>query len=193
MFKKTIDTFPEWEGRASFYDVALEIVDKYPLHACLIILATWNVSRWRFMANDTERLIEIRKAIADCKPIFDNLKGKEFKTVNLDEIEQAVKQIYSNFSKIEAVKYTGASKIMHLLNRDLFVMWDYDTRRHYGFYNDDEEDYFNFLRKMQETFQDIHWNCPNKTFAKAIDEYNQVTITIPAMNARYKKKRTVRK
>jgi hypothetical protein len=45
---------------------------------------------------------------------------------------------------------------------------------------------------MQEKFKDIEWNVPNKTFAKAVDEWNQVNITIPRMKERLrrKKKRT---
>ena len=39
------EDFRTQEGRASFYDMAIDIVDKYPLQACVIILATWNVSR----------------------------------------------------------------------------------------------------------------------------------------------------
>jgi len=187
--RKACAEFKAEEGRASFYDVALEIADTHPLHASLIILATWNVSRWRFMANDTQRLEEMKRAIEETKPFFEQLKSKEFRTVNFDEIEIAVKKIYSEFAKIEAVKYTGASKVMHLLNRNLFVMWDTDTRREYGFYNDDENDYFSFLKLMQEKFKGIEWNLPNKTFAKAIDEYNQVKITLPKMKERYKKKK----
>jgi hypothetical protein len=32
---------------------------------------------------------------------------------------------------------------------------------------------------MQDRLKNIEWNMPNKTLAKAIDEYNQATITIP--------------
>jgi hypothetical protein len=185
--RKKCEQFKDYEGRASFYDIALEIADTHPLHASLIILAVWNVSRFRFMANNTQRLIDLKKAFEECKPLFEQLKGKHIKTVNLDEIKDTVELIYSKFSKIKGVEYTGTSKVMHLLNRDLFVMWDRDIREEYGF-DVAGNDYFNFLKLMQEKFKNIDWNMLNKTLAKAIDEYNQVTITIPKMKKRYSKR-----
>lgn len=187
--RKACEEYKKQEGRASFYDVALEIVDDHPLQASIIILAVWNINRFRFMASDTENLVDLKKAIEECKPFFDKLKGRNFKTVNFDEIKDTVELIYSTLSKVYGVEYTGASKVMHLLNRDLFVMWDTDTREEYGFYVADSTDYFNFLKKMQEKFKDIEWDMPNKTFAKAVDEYNQVTITIPKMQKRGKRKK----
>jgi len=189
ILKQKCEEYKAIEGRASFYDVALEIVNTYPLQASIIILAVWNTGRFRFMASDSQNLIDLKKAMEECEPLFEKVKGKDFKTVNFDEIEDTVKQIYSTFSKVMGVEYTGTSKVMHLINRNLFVMWDTDIRREYGFYIDDENDYFDFLKKMQEKFRDIEWNEPSKTLTKAIDEYNQVTITIPKKQKRGKKRR----
>lgn len=186
--RKACEEYKRQEGRASYYDVAVEIADTYPLQASIIILAVWNVGRFRFYASDSQTLIDLRNAIEKCKPLFDRLKRKGFKTVDFDEIQSIVKEIYATLSEVEIVKYTGASKIMHLLNRDLFVMWDKDTREEYGYHIADENDYLNFLKAMQEKFENVEWNMPNKTFAKAIDEYNQVTISIPK-----KKKRKLKK
>lgn len=66
---------------------------------------------------------------------------------------------------------------MHLLERNSFVMWDADIRDEYHFENNDQ-DYFNFLKLMQEKFGKIDWRNPNKTFTKAIDEYNTVNMTL---------------
>jgi hypothetical protein len=38
---------------------------------------------------------------------------------------------------------------------------------------------------------DVEWDAYDKTFAKAIDEYNQVTIPIPNMEKRYGKNKPV--
>ena len=65
-------------------------------------------------------------------------------------------------------------------------MWDGYIKRHYGFGNT-AEDYVEFLRKMKEMFKDVDWKDKNKSLAKAIDEYNYVTITLPEM-AKQKKK-----
>ncbi len=186
--RKACEEYKRLEGRASYYDVAVEIADTYPLQASVIILAVWNVGRFRFYASDSQTLINLKKAIKKCKLLFDRLKGKDFRTVDFDEIQGTVKEIYVTLSEVESVKYTGASKIMHLLDRDLFVMWDKDTREKYGYYIADEDDYLNFLKEMQEKFRNVVWNMPNKTFAKAIDEYNQVTISIPKRQERKRQK-----
>jgi hypothetical protein len=51
---KACEEYKMEEGRASFYDVALEIVDDHPLQASIIILAAWNMNRFRFMASDAK-------------------------------------------------------------------------------------------------------------------------------------------
>lgn len=186
ILRKACEEFKNEEGRASYYDVALEIVDDHPLHASLIILAVWNMNRFRFMANDTNNLVDLKNAIEEFKPLFEQFRGKNFKTVNFDEIRDKVELIYFKFSQINGVEYTGTSKVMHLLNRDLFVMWDREIREEYGFDVADGNGYFNFLKLMQEKFKGVEWDVlPNRTLAKAIDEYNQVTITIPKMKERY--------
>lgn len=187
--KRVCDEYKRLEGRASFYDVAVEIVDDFPLQASIIILAVWNTARFRYMMSDSQNLIDLKKAIEDSKPLFQSLKKKDLKTVNFDEIENTVKRIYSMFSKVLGVEYTGASKVMHLLNRNLFVMWDKDTREEYGCYIADEDDYFSFQKKMQEKFGELEWDMPDKTLAKAIDECNQVNIAIPKREQRKKRKR----
>ncbi len=187
--EKACQEYTRVEGRASFYDVAVEIADEFPLQASIIILAVWNTARFRFMSSDSQNLIDLQKAIEESKPLFESVKEKDFRTVNFDEIEDTVKQIYSMFSKVLGVEYTGASKVMHLFNRNLFVMWDRDTREEYGCYIADENDYFDFQKKMQEKFRGIKWIMPSKTLAKAIDEYNQVNIAIPKKEQRKKQKR----
>lgn len=186
--REACEKYKKEEGRASFYDVALEIVDDHPLQASIVILAIWNISRFRFMASDSKNLVDLKKAIEECTSLFKRLKGKDFRSVNFGEIKDTVEEIYSKLSKVYGVEYTGASKVMHLLNRDLFVMWDTGTRKEYGFYDADATDYFNFLKKMQEKFKGIVWDMPSKTLAKAVDEYNQVTISIPKMRKRKKRK-----
>lgn len=186
--RKACKDYQRLEGRASYYDVAVEIADTHPLQASIIILATWNVGRFRFYASDSKTLIDLRRALKECEPLFEKVKGEDFKTAKFDKIGDVVKRIYSILSKVKGVEYTGASKVIHLLNRDLFVMWDKDTREEYGYYIADGNDYLNFLKDMQKRFENVEWNMPNKTFAKAIDEYNQVTIAIPKRRKRRQKK-----
>jgi hypothetical protein len=169
------------EGRARYYDYAIEIADRgYLLQASIIILAVWNIARFRILkkeefGNTLERLEEI---INKGRLEFGNLKGKDFRTFDFKGIEKTIKETYSNLSKIKGVEDTGASKVMHLLNRDLFLMWDRDMRKEYGYPKPNEQDYLNYLTKMQIKVKNIGWSIPNKTLPKAIDEFNYVKITL---------------
>ena len=84
--------------------------------------------------------------------------------------------------------YTGASKIMHLRNPKVFLMWDTKIRgkRGYNIKGEDGDAYVDFLKKIQNSFSKIFHDIDkmllegknkNKTITKAIDEYNYVTIT----------------
>lgn len=57
ILKQKCEEFKRVEGRASFFDIAEEIVDEYPLQASIIVLATWNVGRFRFMVSEHLRNI----------------------------------------------------------------------------------------------------------------------------------------
>lgn len=98
-----------------------------------------------------------------------------------------VRQIYSNLSKVEGVKYTGASKVMHLLNRELFVMWDRDTRKEYGYPKANKDGYLHYLKKMQDKVKNMELTMPNKTLPKIIDEFNFMEITFQRLQERKRK------
>jgi len=170
--------YNSYEGRASFYGQAIEIVEQYPVQAAIIILATWNVARFRYVVSEPKNLHDLIDAVHACLPILEKLKGKSFAETNFDEIENEVKQLYSTLSKVKGAEYTGGSKVLHILNRNLFVIWDSYIRKKYG-YNVTANDYFRFLKYMQSRFAGIEWTDSNKTLAKAIDEYNYVTISVP--------------
>ena len=90
---------------------------------------------------------------------------------------------------------TAASKIIHFLNPDLFVMWDGPIQSHYQAYGADG--YIEFLRKMQDQARTLaleysDWSQADsldvflskqigyrtrRTLAKFLDDYNWVTIT----------------
>ena len=133
--KEKCREFEERERRAIFYKLASEIKDAYPLHAAVIILATWNrreFSKLKNYKDYKEFLINLKDALNSCKPLFDKLKDREFRTSNFDELAKEIKEIYSKLSKIEGVKHTGASKIFHLFCPNLIVMWDNCIRGGYG-------------------------------------------------------------
>jgi hypothetical protein len=179
ILKQKCEEFKRIERGDAFYDMAMQIVDKFPLQACIIILATWNMGRFRFVKS-RQNLIKLKNAIEKCKPLFEKIKHENFQNVNFDSIKDIVAEIYSTLSKIKGVEYTGASKIMHLFNPNLFVMWDSYIRNYYRF-KGDAQSYINFQKLMQKKFGTIKWNETGKTLAKAIDEYNYITITFPQL------------
>ncbi len=91
---------------------------------------------------------------------------------------------------------TGASKILHMIYPELFVMWDGAIRDGYGFGGEYEGvQYEDFLRRMQRVANyainqveeecDVSredaiesLKCDGHTLAKALDEYNYVKFTL---------------
>ncbi len=173
LLREKCRAYEEQEGRAGYYDIALEIVNEHPIQAVIIILSTWNSSRFHYMAN----LAKVKLAIEKCIPLLREIADITFQAANFNVLEKAIEDIYGILSVVKGIEYTGASKVMHLLSTELFVMWDGAIREEYGC-NNTAEAYITFLKKMQEKFRDIVWNVPDKTLPKAIDEYNYVTITL---------------
>ncbi len=188
-FEAKCEEFSHIESRASFYDLANEILEKYPIQACIIILATWNIGNFKYVKDREKLLDEFKITFNNCKPLFEQLKGKEFCKVDFEEIKEVVEKIFNSFSEIKGIKYTGASKVMHLLNKDLFVIWDAyisgnKPRKYYlqlkldhTKYSRDAESYINFLKDMQKKFCHINKGFKGRTFAKCIDENNYVNYT----------------
>ncbi|MFQ5884602.1 MAG: hypothetical protein ACE5IO_05820 [Thermoplasmata archaeon] len=167
--------FKKLEGRASFYDLAVEIADEHPIQAAIIILATWNVARFRFMVSDPQNLVDLKKRLEECEPIFATVRDEDFRTVDFDLVGDQTKTAYSILSKVKGVEYTGTSKVFHLFCRDLIVMWDVDIRDEYE-KGVTPEDFLEFQKEMQRKFSHIGWSDKRKTLPKAIDEYNYVLV-----------------
>ncbi len=186
-FNEVHEKFEDLEKRGSFYDMALNLIDNgFDIEACILVLSTWNSSVFRYVVS-TFDIMGFKKEVLECKRSLENLKDEKFEKVNFDSVSETIKEVYDKLSLIKGVKYTGASKLLHLMNRDLFVMWDQYIRKHYGFRKTSPDDYFNFLKKMQEEFKGIKAS-KGRTIAKLIDEYNYVSITLPALEKQRSKK-----
>lgn len=191
-FYKTISNFPENNG--GFYDRAVKLHNNnFEIEAYLLILATWNSWCFRFGVDINSFEAKIQAVSSH----FKKLEQEEFRTINLDNYKQDIKKIYETLSSIKGIGYTGASKIMHLRNRNLFIMWDgyikgNKPRRYYDDleivtednlqikkYGNGGDDYFLFLKDMQSLFKNISFKDKNRSFAKAVDEFNYVSITLP--------------
>jgi hypothetical protein len=98
-------------------------------------------------------------------------------------------QIGSNFGS------TATSKTLHILNPNLFTMWDDEIRYRYGFIMGSGSDYLKFLQKIKEIGECLADGCrqrcgvtdpalwlsgrlnisPAHTLTKFIDEFNWLT------------------
>ena len=196
-FIESVNKFKEIEKRANFYDIAREIVDEYPIQACVIILAVWNVGNFKFVKDREQFLFEFKSTFEECKTLFKKLENLEFRNADFDAIRDIVKEIYNRLAKINGVSYTGASKVMHLVNPNIFVIWDsyisgqkpkkyykdLEIVKNYGWkykkYKRHGDGYIEFLKDLQITFKNINITKGDRTFAKVIDEFNYVNITLP--------------
>lgn len=196
-FTKAIKKFDAIEKRGSFYNMAINLINNnFEIEGYLLILATWNFARFRYAVNDFDINV-FKEKIKELNPSFTKLKDEDFKNINFKKYKDDIKKIFETLSSIKGIEFTGASKIMHLRNRSVFVMWDGyikgdKPKKFYnkleivknGFwkykkYRNDSESYFRFLKDMQQRFKDINFQSEEKTFAKAIDEFNYVNITLP--------------
>ena len=174
--------FKQLEKRGTLYTMFLNMIEKgFEVEAMLFILSTWNFATFRY-AIKTFDIDGFKEVIHKCKPVFEKLGNKTFENTNFDEIQEDIKYIYNSLSVIKGIKYTGTPKLMHLKNPRLFIMWDSYIKKKYGYKKGTAEEYIQFLKQMQTIFNDIKWENKNKTLAKAIDEYNYLTITMEEMN-----------
>ena len=171
--------FLEKEGRHSFYDMAHNLMEKgCKTEGRLLLLAGWN-SAWFSKVSSRFKINDFEEALEECEPLFDNLKTKELENINLSEFATVINKIYSKLACVEAIKYTGASKLMSLEIPGLFVMWDNAIREKYNV-GKTQGDYVKFLEKVKNATSKVVWNKKKEgiPLAKAIDEYNFVTITL---------------
>lgn len=162
--------------RSEIYPICLNLMEKgLEVEAYILILSTWNFAAFKFVMT-TFNLKLFKKTLKKIEPLYRRLKGLDFRSVELGKYEKEIKRIYSSLSSIRGIRITGAPKLMHLKNPKLFVMWDNRIRIHYGFRRGDKDDYFKFLKLMQNKFKNIK---PHKgrTLARTIDELNMNRIT----------------
>jgi len=165
-----------------FYPMFLRLMQNgLEIEAYLLILSTWNISRFKFVVTDFN-LVKFKEQIKRLEPLFNKFKRTDFRTINFDEYSVEIKKIFRTLSAIKGVEKTGASKIMHLKVPETFVMWDDKIRHNYDCSSkEDGQDHLEFLKKMQELYGHMK-DKSGRTLAKRIDEHNYATITEPALN-----------
>lgn len=91
------------------------------------------------------------------------MKGGRLELLDLEDarLGEDIKSIFLEFSSKRSIGFTGASKVLHLLNPHLFMMWDASIRKAYHKLHKrchkegDEECYLEFLKQSQEIVEAI--------------------------------------
>jgi hypothetical protein len=144
---------------------------------------------------------KLGKTLRGLEAEFAKLRNRKFIYTDFKEekFSIAIKEIYD---ELDIISYLGSptaiSKILHLLNPEIFVMWDNDIRKSYRKKNkcvlDTSEGYLEFLKEVQreleealedrqretgkglgEIEQEIRIRYKHKTLARIVDEYNWIT------------------
>ena len=138
----------------------------------------------------------IRCALNEILPELNQLRHKSVLDVDLCD-QRTSDLIYGSFKRLanfgSGNQVTAASKMLHIINPKLFVMWDRAIISGYGGYKCIK--YTDFLRRMQrlanyainqvekecgvsreDAIESLR--CDGHTLAKALDEYNYVKFTL---------------
>lgn len=127
--------------------------------------------KWRVRARFS--VDELQQVIKHNRDIVNRLNKFHLYEVNLRFIKNDILYVFNEFSKV--VRYTGASKVLHILAPNLFVMWDNTIRESYGYAKNDKG-YYNFLTKMQEELMELiesyakDYKCSYSTAVKQLCE-----------------------
>lgn len=164
-----------------------------------LFLIHWG-SMARVVSRKGLKWIELAETLRNLEKEFGELRKRKMLTVDFNDntVASSIKTIYK---KIRSYKYLGSptttSKILHLLNPEIFVMWDkaifvsYHRRNNHIDYS--PEGYLEFLKEMQkeiteavygyktetgkelnEIERELRERYSNKTLAKIIDESNWI-------------------
>lgn len=93
------------------------------------------------------------------KKLLDSLRDPLSETdLNSDNVCGIITHLYNGLSGIKSIKATSASKILHILRPELFVMWDNEISKHYqpnSNMDKGAESYIQFLKRMQVIIKDL--------------------------------------
>lgn len=217
--------FEKEENRAPFFVMSTELLKRgLKNEAFVLLLATWNFASFRYAVNKFE-LNKFGQSVEDFTSIISDIKDVRFLDNSfLTMPESTFAKIAEAFDVLQEYKVnnegkinpviglTGASKLMHLLYPDLFIIWDgyirgekskdayskvEPTLLKSGWilrkYPRNGEGYVCFLKQMKKDFghlfPDYAANHSDKPFTKAIDEVNYMGITKHLQDAEKEKER----
>ncbi|PTD94281.1 hypothetical protein C9439_03015 [archaeon SCG-AAA382B04] len=133
VFLEKCDTFHGCENRSPIFPLASWYVrNGGRVGGVSLLLNTWN-QRWSGKYDDLTKQVKCALEKITEDNLLEELDGFSLLSIDLDdnEIRNQVREVYRILRETEAIKKTGASKTLHLLNQELFVMWDDGIREKY--------------------------------------------------------------
>ncbi len=166
--------------RNNVYGWTLELIKEGKiLQGLILMLSTWNFAYFRFHMKDFD-LNSFEKAIKERSMGY--FKDKRFEEIDLGdkEVKERIIKIYSILSSFNGVRFVGATKVMHFLHPNVFVMWDRKIIRQYKA-KTSPEGYIEFMKKMQEMYKKGDFENLDKSVSipRAIDIYNMSKYSMP--------------
>jgi len=158
--------FHEYEPRDIAYVVSRSIVSRDPnnmsfkLAGAKIIIISWNAAKFLRLSREVKAGLEndILDAYEKSEERLRELEGKRLELLDLADggVRDDIKYVFSEFSSKKSIGFTGASKILHIINPNVFMMWDASIRNAYhklhdkGHKSDHPECYLEFLKQTQD-------------------------------------------
>ena len=158
--------FHQEEARDAAYVISMHLINEKPndlnriVGAIKLILLTWNNSYFqgdrRVEKSNLDK--DIFKAIDKCNSDLRRLNGKRLERIDLTnvDIKEMITNIFKKFKEKRSIGDTGASKSLHILMPELFMMWDRHIRSQYHrlhpYYRSysTEDCYYEFLKNSQD-------------------------------------------
>jgi hypothetical protein len=193
--------------RGRLYCNALGLISRgFRVEAHMLILATWNFARFRYALRDFN-LPAFEHVLSRLRRSLQPLASYDLMSIDLAKHQDTIVSSFDTLAAIKGIEYTGATKVLHLLNSRVFVMWDrfisgqYPKRYYEGLgivrsgfwpyrkFQSSGRGYLDFLTACQERFRGLRSPDKRKTLAKCIDEFNFGTISEPIEKAKRKERK----
>jgi hypothetical protein len=197
-FERTIGAWDKVETmRGQLYPRALRLIAQgFVTEAHLLILATWNFARFRYVV-PSFNLPDYESRLKGIGANLGDLVAYDIATVDLAGHRKSIIEAFNSLAAVKGVEFTGAAKALHLLLPGVFIMWDaaiagwHSPKADYrtlkivqsGFWSPpypfarSGAGYHDFLVYCRSRFAEFVSPAKDKTLAKCIDEFNYCTIT----------------
>lgn len=173
----TIDEFPKevYVEEAKYF---LAFDQKTPMiERAKIIINKWGKCRVHIYDK------KLRNALRAFNKKYKSVLDWKLSELLLWEQHDTIVEIFNNF--VDVLKYTGTSKLLHILNPEFFMIWDVKVRHRYGC-SENADGYFNFLYRSQKEIKEMLnsykedyrkisqriYEGKTKAILKLLDEYN---------------------